>query len=210
MTAPGASAGRVLPAVGAGVPADRLAVPAADARAPRWVKVVDQTRCIGCHACTTACKSENEVPVGVNRTYVKAVDVGVFPQARRFFQVTRCNQCTDAPCVAACPTAAMFKRPDGIVDFDKAACIGCKACIAACPYDARFIHPEGYADKCTFCVHRVEAAQDPACVAVCPTHCMHFGDLDDPNSEVTSLLESRKHHALLPEAGTDPRIFYLT
>ena len=96
----------------------------------RWLKVLDQTRCIGCHACTTACKSENEVPVGVTRTYVKSVDVGTFPQARRAFQVTRCNQCTDAPCVTACPTEAMYKRPDGIVDFDKDICIGCKACMA--------------------------------------------------------------------------------
>ena len=99
----------------------------------RLIKVLDQTRCIGCHACTTICKSENEVPLGVTRTYVKSVDVGVFPQVRRAFQVTRCNQCTDAPCVAACPTGAMFKRKDGIVDFDKKICIGCKACMAACP-----------------------------------------------------------------------------
>jgi Fe-S-cluster-containing dehydrogenase component len=77
-------------------------------------------------------------------------------------------------------------------------CSGCKACIAACPYDARFIHPEGYADKCTFCIHRVEKGLDPACVAVCPTHCMHFGDLEDPQSEVSRLLLSRKYHALLP------------
>ena len=103
---------------------------------PLWAKVIDNTRCIGCHACTTACKSENEVPLSVTRTYVKYVDTGLFPQARRSFQVTRCNQCEDAPCVAACPTAAMYKRPDGIVDFDKSICIGCKACIAACPYDA--------------------------------------------------------------------------
>src|SRR5438309_4660941 len=90
----------------------------------KWAKVIDQTRCIGCHACTTACKSENEVPLGVTRTYVKSVDVGVHPQARRAFQVTRCNQCADAPCVPACPTSAMFMRPDGILDFDKRVCIG--------------------------------------------------------------------------------------
>ncbi len=88
-------------------------------------------------------------------------------------------------------------------------CIGCKACVASCPYDARFIHPDGYADKCTFCIHRVEQGLPPACVAVCPTHCMYFGDLDDPQSEVSRLLASRKHHSLLPEAGTRPRIFYL-
>ncbi len=107
----------------------------------KWGKVIDHASCIGCHACTTACKSENDVPLSVTRTYVKYVDVGTFPQARRAFQVTRCNQCEDPPCVAACPTQAMHQRPDGIVDFDKSICIGCKACIAACPYDAIFINP---------------------------------------------------------------------
>src|SRR5690606_1791211 len=82
---------------------------------PRWAKIIDHTRCIGCHACTTACKSENQVPLSVTRTYVKYVDVGFYPEVRRAFQVTRCNQCEDAPCVAACPTGAMFRRPDGIV-----------------------------------------------------------------------------------------------
>ena len=108
----------------------------------RWGKVIDQTRCIGCHACSTACKSENAVPLGVNRTYVKYVDVGLFPAVRRTIQVTRCNQCDHPPCVAACPTAAMHRRPDGIVDFDKSICIGCKACMAACPYEARYFNWE--------------------------------------------------------------------
>ncbi len=90
-----------------------------DPPVPRWVKLLDQSRCTGCHACTTARKSENESPVGVTRTYLKSVDVGIFPQARRAFQVSRCNQCEDAPCVAACPTEAMYRRPDGIIDFDK-------------------------------------------------------------------------------------------
>ncbi|MGE5156425.1 MAG: 4Fe-4S dicluster domain-containing protein, partial [Betaproteobacteria bacterium] len=150
-----------------------------------WGKVIDQTKCIGCHACTTACKSENEVPLSVTRTFVKSVDVGRFPQARRAFQVTRCNQCTDAPCVAACPTSAMFTRPDGIVDFDKQACIGCKACMAACPYDAIFINPADHcAEKCNFCAHRLEVGLEPACVVVCPTQAIIVGDLNDPSSDV--------------------------
>jgi Fe-S-cluster-containing dehydrogenase component len=98
----------------------------------------------------------------------------------------------------------------GVVLVDRAKCIGCKACLAACPYDARFINPDGYADKCTFCIHRVERGLDPACVSVCPTRCMHFGDRDDPLSEVSRLLASRSNHALLPEAGTQPCIYYLT
>jgi len=187
-----------------GTPASSPSIPV------KWAKVVDHTSCIGCHACTTACKSENEVPLGVTRTYVKSVDVGVYPRARRAFQVTRCNQCAEPPCCEACPTAAMHQRPDGIVDFDKSVCIGCKACLASCPYDARFAHPDGYADKCTFCAHRIRNGEDPACVAVCPTRCMHFGDLDDPHGEVSRLLQSRQSHPLLPAAGTGPRIFYLT
>src|SRR6266568_42227 len=150
----------------------------------RWVKVIDQDRCIGCHACTTACKSENEVPLGVTRTYVKSAEVGAFPQVRRAFQVTRCNQCADAPCVAACPTQAMYRRPDGIVDFDKQICVGCKACIAACPYDAIFINPEdNSAEKCNLCAHRLEIGLEPACVTVCPTEAILVGDLNDPGSK---------------------------
>jgi Fe-S-cluster-containing dehydrogenase component len=98
----------------------------------------------------------------------------------------------------------------GIVLVTHEQCIGCKACMASCPYDARFVHPQGYVDKCTFCIHRVKQGQDPACVAVCPTYCMTFGDLDDPNSEISRLVASRPNHPVLPEAGTAPRIFYLT
>ncbi len=180
-----------------------------DARGSRWVKVIDQTRCIGCHACTTACKSENEVPVGVTRTYVKAVDVGTFPKARRAFQVTRCNQCTDAPCVTACPTAAMFRRPDGIVDFDKEACIGCKACIAACPYDAIFINPEDHsAEKCNFCAHRIDGGLEPACVVVCPTQAILVGDLHDPDSAVARIVNREPVAVRRPEKETRPGLFY--
>ena len=174
-----------------------------------WAKVIDQQRCIGCHACTTACKSENEVPLGVTRTYVKYVDVGVFPQARRAFQVTRCNQCDDAPCTAACPTAAMFRRPDGIVDFDKSICIGCKACIAACPYDAIFINPEDHsAEKCNFCAHRLDVGLEPACVVVCPTEAILVGDLDDPASRVTQIVHREAVAVRRPEKETRPKLFY--
>ena len=172
----------------------------------RWLKVLDQTRCIGCHACTTACKSENEVPVGVTRTYVKSVDVGVFPQARRAFQVTRCNQCTDAPCVTACPTQAMFRREDGIVDFDKSVCIGCKACMAACPYDAIFINPEDHsAEKCNMCAHRLDIGLEPACVTVCPTEAILVGDLNDPTSPVAQIVGAGAGPGAPPGEGDPAR-----
>jgi Fe-S-cluster-containing dehydrogenase component/formate-dependent nitrite reductase membrane component NrfD len=175
----------------------------------RWAKVIDQTRCIGCHACTTACKSENEVPLGVTRTYVKHVDVGVFPQARRAHQVTRCNQCAHAPCVTACPTAAMFKRGDGIVDFDKSICIGCKACMAACPYDAIFINPEDHsAEKCNFCAHRIDMGLEPACVVVCPVEAILVGDMSDSDSKVARIVNRDTVNVRRPEKETHPKLFY--
>ena len=179
------------------------------AAAARWAKVIDHTRCIGCHACSTACKSENEVPLGVHRTYVKYVDVGHFPQTRRAFQVTRCNQCDDPPCVDACPTSAMYQRADGIVDFDKQACIGCKACIAACPYDAIFINPDDHsAEKCNFCAHRLDLGLEPACVVVCPTQAILVGDVDDPASAVAAIVHREPVAVRRPEKGTHPKVFY--
>ena len=175
----------------------------------QWGKVIDQTCCIGCHACSTACKSENAVPLGVNRTYVKYVDVGQFPAARRAFQVTRCNQCEHPPCVTACPTSAMYRRPDGIVDFDKEICIGCKACIAACPYDAIFINPEDHsAEKCNFCAHRLEVGLEPACVVVCPTEAILIGNLRDPESRVAKFVNRDVVAVRRPEKETHPKLFY--
>ncbi len=177
--------------------------------APRWGKVIDHTRCIGCHACTIACKSENEVPLSVNRTYVKYVDVGFFPEVRRSFQVTRCNQCEDPPCAIACPTSAMFQRPDGIVDFDKSICIGCKACIAACPYDAIFINPWDHsAEKCNFCAHRVDVGLEPACVVVCPTQAILVGDILDPRSGVSRVVYRHPVSVRRPEKDTRPKLYY--
>ncbi len=175
----------------------------------QWAKVIDHTRCIGCHACTTACKSENVVPIGVTRTYVKHVDVGQWPQVRRAHQVTRCNQCAHAPCVTACPTAAMFKRADGIVDFDKSICIGCKACMAACPYDAIFINPEDHsAEKCNFCAHRIDVGLEPACVVVCPTQAILIGDMNDQTSYVAQIVNREAVNVRRPEKETLPKLFY--
>jgi Fe-S-cluster-containing dehydrogenase component/formate-dependent nitrite reductase membrane component NrfD len=149
------------------------------------------------------------VPVSVTRTYVKHVDVGVFPQARRAHQVTRCNQCAHAPCVTACPTAAMFKRPDGIVDFDKSICIGCKACMAACPYDAIFINPEDHsAEKCNFCAHRIDIGLEPACVVVCPTQAILVGDMNDADSYVAQIINRESVAVRRPEKETLPKLFY--
>ena len=171
---------------------------------------IDLRKCIGCHACTIACKAEHEIPVGVNRCWVKTVEKGTFPDTRRFFFPVLCNQCTDAPCVRICPTRALYKRRDGIVDLHGDSCIGCRACMEACPYDQLFIDPNTHtAEKCNFCANRVENELLPSCVIVCPTECRIFGDLDDPASAVAQIAQREAFAVRKPEKGTGPRVFYL-
>jgi len=177
---------------------------------PNYGFVIDNRKCIGCHACSVACKAENEVPLGVNRTWVKNVEVGRYPDVRRHFQVTRCNHCANPPCVRICPTAAMYQRPDGIVEFNSDACIGCKACLQACPYDAIYIDPESRtAAKCHYCAHRTEIGLEPACVVVCPEHAIVSGDLADPHSEIARLVATQPVTVRKPEQGTAPKLFYI-
>ncbi|MGB0385917.1 MAG: NrfD/PsrC family molybdoenzyme membrane anchor subunit [Ardenticatenaceae bacterium] len=172
--------------------------------------VIDNRKCIGCHACSVACKSENEVPLGVNRTWVKYVETGLYPDSRRHFQVTRCNHCANPPCVRICPTEAMYQRADGIVEFDSNVCIGCKACLQACPYDAIYIDPNsGTAAKCHYCAHRTEIGLEPACVVVCPEHAIISGDMNDPTTEISQLLATQDVTVRKPEQGTAPKLFYI-
>ncbi len=172
--------------------------------------IIDNRRCIGCHACTVACKSEHDVPIGVNRTWVKYIEKGVFPDSRRLFSVMRCNHCDDAPCVEICPVTALFRRSDGIVDFDSRRCIGCKACMQACPYDALYIDPNTRtAAKCNYCAHRVDLGLEPACVNVCPTQAIISGDLDDPDSNISRLKSRQAVTVRKPEKATLPQLYYI-
>ena len=172
--------------------------------------LIDQGKCIGCHACSTACKSENQVPLGVYRTWVKYVETGSYPDVRRRFQVTRCNHCVNPPCVRICPVTAMYQREDGIVEFDPSVCIGCKSCMQACPYDSIYLDPEtNTAAKCTFCAHRIDVGLEPACVVVCPEHAILAGDLNEPGSEISQKLAVSQVTVRKPEQGTGPKLFYI-
>ena len=175
----------------------------------RYAMAIDTKKCVGCSDCVVACQTENNVPHGYCRDWIVEETIGKYPDLQMEIRSERCNHCDYSPCVRCCPTGASHYSEGGIVLVTHDECTGCKACIASCPYDARFVHPEGYIDKCTFCIHRVQKGEDPSCVAVCPTHAMIFGDLDDKNSEISKALASRKHKTLIPEAGTSPRVYYL-
>ena len=172
--------------------------------------LLDSDSCIGCHACTVACKSEHDVPLGVNRTWVKYIETGNFPDVNRHFSVMRCNHCDDAPCITICPTGALFRAANGVVDFDDSNCIGCKGCMNACPYDAIYINPAtNTANKCNFCNHRIEQGLEPSCVVVCPTHAIKVADLDDPNDATTRLIARSDTAVRAPEQQTLPKVYYL-
>lgn len=172
--------------------------------------IIDNRACIGCHACTVACKSEHDVPLGVNRTWVKYIEDGIFPNSTRSFSVMRCNHCSNAPCVTMCPVTALYKREDGIVDFDNERCIGCKSCTQACPYDALYIDPvSNTAAKCNYCSHRVDNGLLPSCVVACPEQAIIAGDLSDKNSKIAKLLSSQETSVRKPEKGTIPNLFYI-
>lgn len=177
---------------------------------PTFGFVIDNRKCIGCHACTVACKSEHQVPVGVDRTWVKYIEKGTFPNNRRLFTVMRCNHCEFAPCVTICPVTALHTRGDGVVDFNSDRCIGCKACMQACPYDSIYIDPNtSTAAKCNFCTHRLEIGLQPSCVAVCPEQAIIAGDMEDPTSEISKLLDRHPVQVRKPEKWTKPKLFYI-
>jgi len=179
----------------------------------RWGMVIDLRWCLGCHACQIACKAENGVELGAFRTWVKVMEKGNYPAVKTIFLPRLCNHCDDAPCVALCPVKASYKRGDGVVLIRKERCIGCKMCISACPYNARhirFIQPnKGTADKCTFCVHRIDNGLVPACVNACRGRARVFGDLNDPDSEVSKAISLNPVVTLKPHLGTKPNVYYI-
>jgi tetrathionate reductase subunit B len=176
----------------------------------RLAMLFDLRRCIGCQTCAVVCKSENDVPLSVWRSWVKKTEKGRFPNVKEFFLPIVCNNCEKPICVTVCPVNAGIKRPDGIVIIDPHRCIGCGYCMASCPYGVRYIHPtRKIAEKCYWCHHRIDAGLQPACAEACPTGAILFGDLNDPESQLAKSVSKNAVQVLKPELGTQPHTFYI-
>lgn len=199
---------------------------------------IDTVACIGCNTCAVRCKLSNNLPNGImwNRIMTNGGDAadtlaGEYPNCSIAFYPIACQHCADPACTKACPVGATYKDPEtGIVrqDYDK--CLGCRMCMAACPYtgvrsfnwedpayylDIRLgesdasPHQKHTVEKCVLCHNRVERGLEPACVEVCPMRARVFGDLDDPDSDISKLVSTRTHTHLLEEEGTHPSVYYL-
>lgn len=175
---------------------------------------VDTRRCFGCHACEVSCKSENDVPLGhfIRQTFYK--DVGEYPKVARMFLPMSCQHCEDAPCIKACPCGALHKEAGGTVAVDYNVCSGHGACVEVCPYGAIYLDPVAkQAVKCHNCYHRAEHDMEPACVPTCPSKALYFGDMNDPESNISqAMAEAKKENLelvqLRPEKNTKPRMWF--
>lgn len=201
----------------------------------RYGMLIDLRNCIGCNACTTACKISNGTPPGMFYSHVEKYEEGTYPNANSHYVPVLCNHCENPTCVDVCPTGASHVDENGVVCIDRDKCIGCRYCITACPYQARSFLSEnikgyfpdkgltpqeeqlyktfqkGTVYKCEFCKDKGYDATDegPACVQTCPTHARIFGDLDDPDSDISKKLAADNSCQLAPEYGTDPRVRYI-
>jgi tetrathionate reductase subunit B len=170
--------------------------------------LVDLERCVGCHSCSIACKTEHSVPLGNFRTRTHYLQR---PGHNQITHVpTLCMHCQDAPCLDACPTGAIGRLDDGRVVINDERCNGTKACIPACPYGAISIHKEtGRAEKCDFCRQRTDVGLEPACVEACPTEALRYGDMDDATDPVAQYAKQKQAAPILAEAGTQPSVVYV-
>jgi len=183
---------------------------------PHYGLVIDLERCIGCHACTVACKVENKIEqdswIRVKMRDSQRLDTaqGQFPDLTMYYLPLTCMHCQEPPCLNDCPTEAIYKRDDGVVMLDTAKCNGCQACLTACPYDVILWDEESsLASKCHLCAGRIEQGLEPFCVLCCEARAMYFGDLSDPQNEVSRLIARRSGYTLKPEEKTGPSVYYL-
>jgi len=204
----------------------------------RYGFVIDLKRCYGCYSCTVACKATNHTPKNIDFAKCIQGETGIYPSALRQMLPTLCMQCSEPECLKVCPTGATLQDEHGVVTVDKDICMGCGYCMMACPYGQRHkvqlwetYFPDGppeldpyqayakekwevkngygIAAKCDFCQDRVNDGKQPACVEACPAKARYFGDLDDPESEISILIRRERGFQLNPEFGTDPSVYYL-
>ena len=145
----------------------------------RLAMAIDLASCVGCAACSIACKMENEVPLGVNRLWIRNTTLGTFPNLTVEHRPEQCLHCENPPCVPVCPTGCCFVTADGIVDIDSTLCIGCRRCEAVCPYGApQFIPELNFLSKCNLCVDEMESGRKPYCVSACMMRVLDVGPID--------------------------------
>ncbi|MCD4686167.1 MAG: 4Fe-4S dicluster domain-containing protein [Anaerolineae bacterium] len=207
---------------------------------PYWAMVIDLETCIGCGRCAYACQATNDTATD-HLWNIVLHDEETFDKP--VFLPRPCMHCEHAPCVEVCPVKATYHNDMGLVVMDYDRCIGCRYCMVACPYGSRVFNwevnngdnpqtpqwgtpeierrPRGVVEKCTFCIHRLEAADErgltpgvdeaatPACCVICPTEARRFGDLHDPDSPVTRAMKGRQAIVLRANLGTHPRVYYL-
>jgi len=199
---------------------------------PRYGIAIDLKRCIACHSCAIACKTENGTPPGVYWSKVLTKEEGRYPGTKMIFLPLLCMHCQSAPCAEVCPTGATKIREDGIVVVDYEKCMGCRYCEAACPYDARQYvkeikpyqpdgiftpyedvmyskHATGIVEKCTMCSHRIDQGLEPACVATCSSAARYFGDLNDMNGDFVKTIARKGGRQLNAHLGTNPSVYYI-
>lgn len=181
----------------------------------RFGLVIDLDRCIGCQTCRIACKVENNLETGsgirVDTIGGKYPDTpsGVYPNLSMYWQPVPCMHCEEPPCLAVCPEEAIYKRKDGLVLVDEDKCTGCRLCIDICPYDViNYDENKEVVWKCTLCHHRIDEGLEPFCVICCEDEALFFGDLNDPESQVSKLIVQKSANILKPGKGTGPAVYY--
>ncbi len=183
--------------------------------ARRYVLVFDLERCMGCCTCMVACKVENQMEEG-SGIKVETIGgphrdtpAGEFPALNMYFLPQPCMHCDDPPCLAACPVDALYQREGGIVMVNEDECNGCEDCLKVCPYNALFLDPgKNKLEKCTLCAHRIDRGEAPFCAICCEAEAIFWGDLNDPESNVSQLIKQEGAYTLKPELKTGPAVYY--